>query len=471
MIPLTAWQDHTVAVLGLGKSGFAAAQAMAGGGASVLAWDDNAQRRAEITHAAIDGVSVTDLNEFGWSGISALIPSPGIPTCHPVPHPIVAAARAKGVKLVGDIDLLTSAAKNAVLIGITGTNGKSTTTALLAHILEGAGRRVQAGGNLGRAALDFDPPELNEAFVLEVSSYQLDLVSESVFDLAVLINISPDHLDRHGGMAGYVAAKRKVFHGQGPDHTAVIGVDDEDCRSVCHDLHNTGSQRVLPVSLLEPVAGGVYVRDGVLWDSIDQNQPPQAVGRVDGLAALPGRHNWQNAACGYAAARALGVESATASALLASYPGLPHRQELVGEIAGVRFINDSKATNVTAACQALACYNQIYWIAGGRGKSESLEPLRPFLSHISRAYLIGEAAESFSDWLGGEAPHSTYASLVEAVSAAFASAEATKEDGAVVLLSPACASFDQFKDFEDRGDTFKNQVQKLLAVADSAGKS
>lgn len=463
MIAVSMYEGRTVVVLGLGKSGTAAARALAAGGARVLAWDDDpARRQPEREFGPLD-IEILDPSELEWSAVDALIPSPGIPVRHPAPHPLVAAARAAGVRLVGDIDLLAHAVPAATLVGITGTNGKSTTTALLAHILAGAGKPAQAGGNLGRAALDLDPPEPGEILVLEVSSYQLDLITETRFDLAILINISADHLDRHGGMEGYVAAKQKIFDRQDHRCTAVIGLDDDHSRAVYGCLRAEARRRTIPISITEAVAGGVFVRDGVLWD--DTEDGPRAVMSLSGATALPGRHNWQNAAAAYAAARALGVPRRTVTAMIAAYPGLPHRLEPVAEIAGIRYVNDSKATNVAAACQALACFGDIIWIAGGRSKDEPLDPLEAFLPRVRHVVLFGEAAPQFAAYFDGKVTLTRARDLVEAVADASFAAFANRASNPVVLLSPACASFDQFTGFEQRGEQFKVAVAAVAATA------
>jgi UDP-N-acetylmuramoylalanine--D-glutamate ligase len=456
MIEVTAFRDQAVAVLGLARSGLVAAEALRKGGARVLAWDDAAPKRAA---AAAAGVPIVDLARRDLRGIKALVLSPGIPHSFPKPHPIAAGARAAGAEIIGDIELLARSRTEAHYVGITGTNGKSTTTALIAHILGQAGKSVAAGGNLGTPALALMPFGAEGTYVLELSSYQLELTESLACDVAVLLNITPDHLDRHGGMAGYIAAKRRIFGVRHPARTVVIGVDDVPCRELAASLAAAGAPPVVPVSAETPVLRGVYVEAGWLVD----NMEGRAARVVDlaGAARLPGRHNGQNAAAAYAAARALGIAPGDIAAALRSFPGLTHRQEPVAIIDGVRYVNDSKATNADAAGKALACYDAIYWIAGGVAKAGGITALAPFFPRIRHAFLIGAAAAEFAATLEGRVPFSRCGSLAEAVEAARRAAVAAPSRDAVVLLSPACASFDQFRDFEERGEVFRRLVAAL----------
>lgn len=464
MIPTPAYRDAKVAVFGLGRAGLAAVRALAAGGAEVLADDDDAARRDAAEKA---GARATRLAEGDWTGIGALVLSPGVPLDHPKPHPVVKAARAAGIEIMGEVEVLGrslrpdggAADPGPKLVGITGTNGKSTATALLGHLLDQAGLNVQVGGNLGTAALDLEPLDESGIYVLEMSSYQLDLTSRVVFDVAALLNITPDHLDRHGGMDGYIAAKRRIFSHQTNACTAVIAVDDKITAAVFDDLTAGGAQQLIAVSAERPIDDGIYVRDGVLVDAMKGGA--RDVAALSEIETLPGRHNWQNAAVAYAIARALGVESQAAARGLASYPGLAHRQELIGRKSNVRFVNDSKATNVTATAQALGCYDTIYWVAGGRAKDDDLSELEPYFDRVRHAFLIGEASPAFADQLAGRVTVTESGSLDEAVAAAAALAASEGQDGAVVLLSPACASFDQFRDFEARGDAFRAAVEAL----------
>jgi UDP-N-acetylmuramoylalanine--D-glutamate ligase len=456
MIEVTAFRDEQVAVLGLARSGLAAAASLQKGGARVLAWDDAAGKRRA---AAAAGVPITDLAGRDFAAIKALILSPGIPHRFPKPHPLAERARAAGSEIIGDIELLARTCRAARYVGITGTNGKSTTTALIGHILRQAGRRVAVGGNLGTPVLALDALGADGLYVLELSSYQLELTESLALEVAVLLNITPDHLDRHGGMAGYVAAKRRVFGARHKARAAVIGIDDEPSRALAAALVAEGGTPVIPISAETRASGGVFVEAGALIDDIEGKAAP--VLELAGLARLPGRHNWQNAAAAYAVARRLGLARGEIAASLGSFPGLAHRQELIATIDGVRYVNDSKATNADAAAKALACYDDIYWIAGGLAKEGGIAALAPFFPRIRHAFLIGTAAAAFAETLAGRVPFPRSGELAGAVAAARAAALEAGKPGAVVLLSPACASFDQFSDFEQRGESFRRLVAAL----------
>ena len=456
MIPVRAYEGKDVAVVGLARSGLAAAKALAAGGARVHAWDDAAEKRKAVAGA---GIAVEPPAEIDWEGMAALVLSPGIPHTHPKPHPAAAAAKAAGVPVIGDIELLAKSEPAARYVGITGTNGKSTTTALIGHILASSGKRVEVGGNLGVPVLSFAPLGEDGIYVLEMSSYQLELTRSLACDVAVLLNVTPDHLDRHGGMEGYVAAKKRIFLHQKSPQTAVVGVDDETCRGIADDLGKAHRQDVVPISAERAVAGGVYVVDGVLTDATAAK--PERVMEMRRAPRLPGRHNWQNTAAAFATVRRVGVEVDAAVKGIETFPGLAHRQELVATIDGIRYVNDSKATNADAAAKALACYDTIYWIAGGLAKEGGIHSLKPFFPRMRHAFLIGAAAADFAATLGRAVAHSEVGDLATAVTAASATARAEGAAGAVVLLSPACASFDQFANFEVRGDAFRALVEML----------
>ncbi len=446
MIRIPHEPGRPVAVLGLGKSGLVAARALAASGTEVWAWDDDAIKRKAL--------STTDLYKCDWSRPSALVLSPGIPQRYPAPHPIAAMATAANVPIIGEVELLFRAQPKATFVGITGTNGKSTTTALIGHVLRRAGKRAEVGANLGTPALALAPLEEGGIYVLEMSSYQLELVPTARFDVAVLLNVTPDHLDRHGGMAGYVAAKRGIFDRQRPQDWAVIGIDDEYCRAICEGL---AGRHVVAVAVGRQASTAIIVRHGILSDEIGRE-----IMDLARAPALPGPHNWQNAAAAFAVGRALGLSNAAIAAGIETYPGLPHRQELILTREGVRFINDSKATNADATAKALACYDPIYWILGGRPKETGLDGLEPYYHRIAKAYLIGEAAADFEKRLAGDDVATRQCGTLDrAVAAAAADAAAAKQEGAVVLLSPACASFDQFANFEERGERFRNLVNEL----------
>ncbi|MDR3514393.1 MAG: UDP-N-acetylmuramoyl-L-alanine--D-glutamate ligase [Azospirillaceae bacterium] len=462
MVDLRRFTGQRIAILGLGRTGLAAARALTRAGAEVLAWDDAGTAQAAATAA---GIALTDLGKVAVAGIDALVLSPGIPHRFPQPNPTVARLQQAGVPVIGDIDLLYRAEPAPRYVGITGTNGKSTTTTLIDHIVAGTGRPHAVGGNLGPAVLDFPSLPDTGVYVIEMSSYQLELTPSVAFDIAVLLNISPDHLARHGGMDGYVAAKNLVF--RQPDgieprlRTAVVGVDDPWCRTLCDGLRATGRWRVVPISVETAVPGGVYAPDGILID--DSDDTAETICDLRPFARLPGRHNWQNAAAAYVAARALGIARADIVASLESFPGLEHRQQWLATIDGVRFVNDSKATNADAAAKALVCYEPIYWIIGGRAKESGLDGLEPFMPRIRHAFLIGEATERFATWLDGKIPYSRCGDLATATRAAYALARQERLAGATVLLSPACASWDQFPNFEVRGEAFAAHVRNIAA--------
>lgn len=462
MIPVREHAGRRVLVLGLARSGLAAARALAAGGSDVAVWDD---RPANREAAAAAGFAVADPADEDWSQVAALVMSPGVPLTHPAPHPAVLAARAAGVPVTGDIQLLRRACPEARICAVTGTNGKSTTTALIGHILKSAGVPVAVGGNLGIAALDLPPLGREGVYVLELSSFQLDLVEGALFDVAVLLNIAPDHLDRHGTMANYIAAKQRIFAGQDGRHTAIVGIDDAVAAAIAETPRTA---RLVRISGADAAGADIRVAGGVLTDA---DGPVLDLAQA---ATLPGTHNAQNAAAAFAAARALGLDRGKIAASLPRYPGLAHRQELVAVIDGVPYVNDSKATNADAAARALACYDAVYWIAGGVPKAGGIATLAPQFGRVAHAFLIGEAAADFARTLAGRVPHTMAGDLGNALRLAQERAAAERRMGAVVLLSPACASFDQFRDFEDRGDRFRALVSALpgrrvlLAPAESA---
>jgi len=455
-VPVTQFEGESVAVMGLGRSGLAAAHALAGGGARVLAWDDSPARREQ---AATEGIPLTDLAaNDAFDGVAALVLSPGIPHTHPAPNPVAARAKAAGCPIIGDIELLIRACPDPRFVGVTGTNGKSTTTALLGHVLAQAGIQVAVGGNLGQPALTLARLGADGVYVLEMSSYQLELTPSMRFDVAVLLNVTADHLDRHGGLDGYIAAKRRIFDHQGAGQAAIVGIDDAPGREIFAALSD-GPARAIPVSYDGPVPGGAYVDGTTLVDAMDG--PPARIVDLAAADALPGRHNAQNAAAAYAAARLLDVDARSAAAGILSYPGLPHRQQVAAVIDGLTFVNDSKATNAEAAAKALASYDTVYWIAGGQAKEGGLAPLLPLMDRVKGAFLIGEAADRMAEALSPHVPCHISETLAAAVKDARAAALEQGIADAVLLLSPACASFDQFADFEDRGNAFCRLVADL----------
>jgi UDP-N-acetylmuramoylalanine--D-glutamate ligase len=462
MIPITEFAGRDVAVFGLARTGIAAAKALKAGGARVHAWDDSDVSRAKAEAA---GVPTSDINARDWRSFAALILSPGVPFTFPSPHRVVTLAEAVGVPVMGDIELFARAvnalppAQRPKLVGITGTNGKSTTTALIAHILAEAGKDVRMGGNIGEAVLDLQPLHAGAYYVLELSSFQLDLIETLRLDVAVWLNTTPDHIDRHGDMNGYVAAKKRIFRNQGAGDWAVIGVDDLYCQKVCTELMASGARHVAPISSGQSVGRGVCALGPKLFDALDGRA--EQVADLAEAPALQGKHNAQNACAAYAAARAFGIEPRVIAAAMRSFGGLPHRLERVATIGGVRFVNDSKATNADAAAQALAVYPRIYWIAGGVAKDGGVDTLAPLMPRVARAYLIGQSAGEFADALNGRTAVTLAGDLETAVKRAYADARASGDPHPVVLLSPACASYDQFRDYEDRGDKFKTFVSRL----------
>ena len=461
MIPVRGFQGRKVAVFGLGRTGLTAARALAAGGAKPVLWDE---QPAACEAALAEGFAVQDLATADWGGMAALMLSPGAPLTHPEPHWTVAKARAAGVEVLGDVELFARSVnaapshKRPKVVAITGTNGKSTTTALTTHVLAHAGRDAKAGGNIGQGVLGMEDMHGGAVYVLELSSYQLDLTSSLKADAAILLNMSPDHLERHGGMEGYLAAKRRIFANQNASDTAVVGVDDPYCQRVCTELVAANHRTIWPISSGRAMGRGVYALSGVLYDGTADRVVE--VADLTRAQSLPGRHNWQNAAAAYAAARSLGVPWEVVVEGLQSFPGLAHRMETVGQVGSVRFVNDSKATNAEAARQAMSSYQRFYWIGGGQPKTGGIEGLSDLFPRMARAYLIGEAAPEFARTLDGRADHRIAGDLESAVVQAHADAARAGGD-AVVLLSPACASFDQFKDFEARGDAFRAAVAAL----------
>jgi len=464
MIAVQGLSGKRVAVLGLGRSGLSAARALAQGGATPLCWDDNPEAR---DRAGEEGFACADLRkQAAFEDIARLIVSPGIPHLYPAPHPVVAAALAAGVPVDNDIGLFfqsfaTQAWDNfdtaPRVIAVTGSNGKSTTCALIHHIMESAHRPSQLAGNIGRGVLDIDPPHDGEVIVLELSSYQTDLARNLTPDVAVFTNLTPDHLDRHAGMGGYFAAKRRLFAEGGPDR-AIIGVDEAEGRYLAGQLsEGAGDDRVIRVSAEARLAGpgwNVFVRKGFLSEMRKGRQ----VASIDlrDIAGLPGAHNHQNACAAYAAARAVGIAPKVIEGAFATFAGLPHRSQTIAEAQGVRFVNDSKATNVDSAAKALAAFTSIRWICGGLQKEGGLGALNAATGAVKKAYVIGREAAQFAMQL--EVDAQVCGTMADAVAAAMDEAE----PGDVVLLAPAAASFDQYDSFERRGEDFVHQVRARL---------
>lgn len=462
MIPIRVFKDQPVALFGLGRSGIAAGRALEAGGAVVAAWDDGEPSRA---NAEEKGLSLVDLASADWSRFQALVLAPGVPLTHPEPHWVVNRARTAGVEIIGDTELFfrerAETASRSRVVAITGTNGKSTTSALVAHVLRCAGHDVALGGNIGTAILDL--PELADEriYVVEFSSFQIDLTPGLRPTVAALLNIAPDHLDRHGTIENYARVKSGIFQGLTEGDTAVVGVDDERCRAIMKSL--SGRHETICISGEERLDDGVFAKDGQLYAAMG--------GRVCEVAdlrrarALRGVHNGQNAAAAFAIARSLGLEADAISDGLTSFPGLAHRMEEVGRRGQAVFINDSKATNADAAARSLASFDHIYWIAGGRAKEGGIDALAPFFSKIVRAYLIGEASTVFGAALDGQVDHRDLGTVEAAVAAAAGDALESDAPEPIILFAPACASFDQFPNFEVRGEAFRAAVASLEGVS------
>ncbi len=461
MIPVKGFKGKRVAIFGLGRSGLSAARALKAGGADPVLWDD---KPASMLAATREGFTIENLKNTDWSEIDALMLSPGVPLTHPEPHWTVKLAQAAGVPVLGDIELFARtlatlpAHKQPKTVAITGTNGKSTTTALIGHILKAAGKDVHVGGNIGIGILDLPEMHAGSIYVIETSSYQLDLTLTFKPDVAVLMNLSPDHLDRHGGMDGYIAAKKRIFMNQTEAQTAVIGADDEYTAAVITEMRANSKVKLIPISSRRSLSVGVYALGGILYDATEGRAREMV--DLKTIRTLTGRHNWQNAAAAYSACRALGLDSDIILAGMATFPGLAHRMQEIGQIGKVRFINDSKATNADAARQAMSSFERFFWIAGGKAKAGGIESLSDLFPRIKHAFLIGEAAEDFEKTIGTEAPCTQSRLLFTAVAQSYAEAEKSGEEE-IVLFSPACASFDQFTDFEARGDAFKAAVDEI----------
>jgi UDP-N-acetylmuramoylalanine--D-glutamate ligase len=459
MIPVTTFAGKKVAVFGLGGSGLASARALLAGGADVIGWDDSADTVAKAVHA---GIPTAELRDIDWSTVSALVLAPGVPLTHPAPHWPVGLARANAVEVIGDIELFCrerrAHAPNAPFVAITGTNGKSTTTALMAHLMAEAGFDAQLGGNIGTAILSLEPPGAGRVHVIECSSYQIDLAPSLDPSVGILLNVSEDHLDRHGTLANYAAVKERLVAGVPDNDTAIVGVDDNWCAATADRLDQAGKS-VVRVSVRRPLSSGLYVEAEQIMQATGGTA--RAIAHLGGIGSLRGVHNAQNAACAAGAALALGLSAPAIQQGLRSFPGLAHRMEQVGRKGRVLFVNDSKATNADSSAQALACFGEIFWIAGGKPKTGGLSTLTGFFPRIRKAYLIGEAAAGFAAELESHVPHVIAGTLDRAVALAARDAEAADAREPVVLLSPACASFDQYRNFEVRGDAFRNLVLAL----------
>jgi UDP-N-acetylmuramoylalanine--D-glutamate ligase len=466
LIPVTTFAGKKVAVFGLGSSGLLSAHALAAGGAEVIAFDDDKKKLAEAQAA---GLKTQDLREIDWRTIAALVLTPGVPLTHPKPHWSAALAAKAKVEIIGDIELFcrerAKSGAQCALIAITGTNGKSTTTALIAHLLKNAGRDTQMGGNIGVPVLALEPFAQGRVYVLEVSSYQIDLAPSLHASVGILLNITEDHLDRHGTMANYAAIKERLPTSVEPGGTAVIGVDDDWTRAAADRIAHAG-KRVERASVLAPLREGYFAQGSRIIHA--RNGNADIVADLAGIDSLRGAHNAQNAACAIATCLALGLELPAIQKGLASFPGLAHRMQQVGRKetnkGNVLFVNDSKATNADSAAKALASFHDIFWIAGGKPKTGGIASLAEFFPRIAKAYLIGEAAADFAKTLDGKVPNEINGTLAAAVEAAARDAAASGLKEPVVLLSPACASFDQYPNFEVRGKAFTDIVLTIPGI-------
>ena len=464
MIAAHSMKDKTVALFGLGGSGIATAQAIVAGGAKVVAWDDNPESVARAQNA---GIETADLRQVDWKQFSSFVLSPGVPLTHPRPHWTVDLARAADVEIIGDIELFVRernlAHKRSPFIAITGTNGKSTTTALIAHIIKSSGRDMQLGGNIGTAVMTLEPPTDARFYVVECSSYQIDLAPSLNPTAGILLNLTPDHLDRHGTMQHYAEIKERLVAGS---ETAIVGVDDSFSAAIADRLERTGKP-VIRISKRLAVGDGYFANGPELIFARKGDET--VVASLAGIGSLRGEHNAQNALAAFAACRAVGLTAEEINAGLKTFPGLAHRMEQVARLGKTLFVNDSKATNAEAAAPALSSFPRIYWIAGGLPKEGGIASLSGFFPRIAKAYLIGEAAPQFAATLGDAAPFEISGTIGAAVDHAARDAARDGSSEPVVLLSPACASFDQFQNFEKRGDAFRSAVLALEGAAPIMG--
>ncbi len=462
MITIPGIKGQSFGVFGLGVTGIACAESLVASGAEVYSYDENAEAREKSANTEYRAEHPI---HWPWDKLSALVLSPGVPLTHPKPHSVVEKAKLAGVEVIGDIELFFRAInaideeKRPRIVAVTGSNGKSTTTSLIACILKETGHRVHEGGNLGRAVLNLASPEENMIYVLELSSYQLDLVKSLRANIAVFLNMSPDHLDRHGGMDGYIAAKRRVFRNQTKNDYSVIGVDDPISQTVCTDMTANENSNVIPVSAIGTLGHGAFVLNGKLFYNFE-NKTSDA-GAIPDIPSLKGHHNYQNAAAAFAVCNRLGVSSPLIMLAMAKFSGLPHRMEKVAEINGVTFINDSKATNADAVAQALASFDNIYWLAGGKAKEGGISDIVRKVVNVRKAYFFGEAGATFKEQIERRVKSGVFRTMEQAVDHAFKDALHADVENPVVLLSPAAASFDQYQNFEARGEAFRQMVERI----------
>ncbi len=461
MIVVNEFADKQVAVFGLGRTGLSVIMSLQAGGASVIAWDDAAEAREDASKV---GAVIMDPSGWNWLRIEILVLSPGIPLTDPEPHDIVVRARHADVPVMGDMELFARAVnasgKDVKIVAVTGTNGKSTTTSLIAHLLSRSGIEPRVGGNMGVPVLDLDPPEDGAIYLLEVSSYQADLIESLRLDIVVFLNLTPDHLNRHGDMAGYMKAKMRLVDRLTSSGKAVIGASSRPTQELCTKFTLSRKEALIAISSEQVLGEGVFVVGGLLYDGTLPNA--EKIADLGAIASLAGRHNWENAAAAYAVCHILGVERSRFQPAFESFEGLPHRSQAVAKLDKVLFVNDSKATNLEATSKAISAFDDVYWIAGGQGKGEDFSRLQGLFPNIRRAYLIGEAAGDIAAALDGEVDYVEAETLERAIALAASEARASKAARPVVLLSPACASFDQYRDFEERGEAFGKLARDLV---------
>lgn len=462
MIAATSFSGKKVALFGLGGSGLVTAQSLQSAGADLIAWDDNPAQVEKVKKLA---VPTGDLRTVDWSSVDAFVLAPGVPLTHPKPHWSVELANASNTPIIGDVEIFSleraRVAPSAPLIAITGTNGKSTTTALIAHILQSAGKDVQMGGNIGTAILSLAEPAVDKYYVVECSSYQIDLAPSLHPTAGILLNLTPDHLDRHGFMEHYADVKSRLIE---KSDTAILGVDDMWCRKIAENLSSAEKMPQL-ISVHTEVENGLFL-DGTGLIELVNGQRSQVI-ELDGIETLRGQHNAQNAGAAALACLNVGLSKDEIQTGMRSFSGLKHRMQPVAKLGDVIFINDSKATNAEAAAPALQSYDNVFWILGGLAKDEGIGPLAPLFDRINKAFLIGEAAPEFAAELGGRVEFEISETIDNATQAATtAASEFSKQTGetSAVLFSPACASFDQFRNFEIRGDCFVDLVAQISGV-------
>ena len=472
MIPVSTFAAQTIALFGLGGSGLSTARALLAGGALLTSWDDSVAAREKAEAEGL-GESLFDLRQSDWSRFSALVLAPGVPLTHPEPHWTVVMAQQAGLEVIGDIELFCREravhAPGSPLIAITGTNGKSTTTALAAHVLREAGYDVQMGGNIGVPILDLEPPSPDRIHVVECSTFQIDLAPSLQPSVGVLLNLTPDHLDRHGTMENYAGIKQRLV--EASDY-AIIGRDDAWSEAIFQHLKQQGQAVVGVTNTRSQALASICYDAGRLrrvFALPNMKTLEEVLVDLARAPALRGAHNGQNAAAVFAACERLGLPHDEIGLAMRSFPGLAHRMEQIGKRGKVLFVNDSKATNADAAEKALLSFDPIFWILGGKAKEGGIEPLRPLFGRIAKAYLIGEASADFGKTLGPDVAYEFCGSLDVALKAAARDAALSEAEEPVVLLSPACASYDQFANFEKRGDAFREQVKLLLDDASAQG--